>query len=519
VITANSGNDTLVAGAGLATLVGGTGNDTFVINNASDVITEQSNSGTDTVKTTVSYVLPANVENITATGTANVTLTGNGLTNVITANSGNDTLIAGAGNCTLISGAGVCSLVGGTGDNTFVVNNTSDIITAKSTAVKNTIQTSVSYMASANVKYLTGTGSAAITLTGNSLANVITANSGNDTLVAGTGVATLVGGVGDNTFVVNNVGDVIVEQANGGNDTIQSSVTYVMPANVEVLSLTGTGTLTGTANNMNVLMLASTSGSSATDTLKGGAGIDVLEGGSGKDTITDTLGKAAIIGGTLADTITTGAFNDFIAGGKGGDAITVGAGKSVLAVNVGDGADTVTGTAGSANVLSLGGTGLNYNNMSFSKSSSNLVLSLGNGDSVTFVNWYASTNAVHDFATLQVIEQASTSYNPTSTNVLVNKKVEEFDFANLVSQFDTALAANNTLTSWSLMNGLPNAHLSGSDTAALGGDLAYYEGTRGSLAGMNLAAAQTVLSSSQFGTGAQTINAWQNISQSGTTLR
>jgi hypothetical protein len=156
--------------------------------------------------------------------------------------------------------------------------------------------------------------------------------------------------------------------------------------------------------------------------------------------------------------------------------------------------------------------------MTFSKSSANLVLTLNSGDSITFVNWYATT-AVHDFTKLQVIEQASTGYDPTSTNVLVNQKVEEFDFASLVSQFDAARAANTKLTSWNLMNGLLNAHLSGSDTAALGGDLAYYYGMNGNLTGMNLAAAQTAISNAQFGTATQTINAWQNISQSGATLR
>jgi Ca2+-binding RTX toxin-like protein len=421
---------------------------------------------------------------------------------VITANSGNDTLIAGSG---------LATLIGGTGNDTFVVDNIADVVQAQAGGT-NTIQTSVSYTASANVKKLTGTGSGNLTLTGNALANTITANSGNDTLVAGSGVATLVGGVGNDTFVVNNTADVVQAQSGAVLNTILSSVSYTASANVQDLFLTGTANLTATGNSGNDLIIAN----SGNDTLIGGAGTNVLEGGAGADTLKELTGKGALLGGAGNDTITGGTGVDFIDGGSGNDAIHLGAATDVVAFNAGGGNDTLVAGTGVANVLSLGG-GIAYSNLTFSKSGNNLVLRTGGTDSITFQNWYSGT-ANHDFVTLQVLEQASSTYNPSSTNPLYNEKIEEFNFGQLVTAFNQALAATPTLTSWNLMNSLLSAHLSGSNTAALGGDLGYYDGLNGSLTGMNLATAVTTLQNAQFGKTAQTIDAWSGISASNNKL-
>ncbi|HEX7636250.1 MAG TPA: hypothetical protein VF427_13355 [Noviherbaspirillum sp.] len=92
-------------------------------------------------------------------------------------------------------------------------------------------------------------------------------------------------------------------------------------------------------------------------------------------------------------------------------------------------------------------------------------------------------------------------------------------FGKLVAQFNQAQAANPKLSSWSLMNGLLDAHLAGSDSAALGGDLAYYFGTKGSLSGMDLATAISTVQDAQFGKNAQKVDSWNIISQSASTLR
>ena len=86
---------------------GGAGNDTYVVDNAGDVTSRNSSAnGTDTVQSSVTYTLGANVENLTLTGSGNINATGNGDANVITGNIGNNVLVGGGGNDTLVGGAG-----------------------------------------------------------------------------------------------------------------------------------------------------------------------------------------------------------------------------------------------------------------------------------------------------------------------------------------------------------------------------------------------------------------------------
>ena len=109
-------------------MIGGPGNDTYFVENTGDVVYEKLNEGTDTVSSRLTYILPANVENLILTGTAAINGTGNSAANVITGNSaanklnglaGNDILNGANGNDLLNGGAGTNTLTGGLGNDIF----------------------------------------------------------------------------------------------------------------------------------------------------------------------------------------------------------------------------------------------------------------------------------------------------------------------------------------------------------------------------------------------------------------
>ena len=105
-----------------------------------------------------------------------------------------------------------------------------------------------------------------------------------DSLLSSGGPNTLVGLGGDDLYYVNNAGDVVIEAANGGYDTVMASVSYTLPANVEALYMNGSG-LTGTGN----------SGANTLVTL----GANTLVGGDGNDIFVFFAGSAN--GATVAD--------------------------------------------------------------------------------------------------------------------------------------------------------------------------------------------------------------------------
>jgi aryl-phospho-beta-D-glucosidase BglC (GH1 family) len=119
-IDGGAGNDVLNGGTGADTMIGGTGDDRYVMDNPGDVVVENAGGGIDTVRSSVSYMLADNVENLTLLGAGNRSGTGNAEDNVITGNAGNNVLSGLDGNDTLIGGAGRDTLAGGAGNDTFV---------------------------------------------------------------------------------------------------------------------------------------------------------------------------------------------------------------------------------------------------------------------------------------------------------------------------------------------------------------------------------------------------------------
>jgi Ca2+-binding RTX toxin-like protein len=290
-----AGNDKLNGGAGADTLTGGLGDDNYVVDNVGDVIIESLNEGIDTVNSSVTYTLSANVENLTLSGALAIKGTGNDLTNKLTGNAADNQLDGGAGNDKLNGGAGADTLIGGLGDDNYDVDNVSDIITENLNEGTDKVYSYVTYTLSANVENLTLTGALAINGAGNNLANIIAGNeadnqldggAGNDKLNGGAGADTLTGGLGDDNYDVDNVGDVIIENLNEGIDTVNSSVTYTLSGNVENLTLTGALAIKGTGNDLANIIF----GNAADNQLDGGTGNDKLNGGAGADTLTGGLG-------------------------------------------------------------------------------------------------------------------------------------------------------------------------------------------------------------------------------------
>ena len=301
VITGNSGNNWLDGAQGADTMIGGLGNDTYIVDNVGDTIVELVGQGTDTVISSVSFELwrsSQHLENLTLTGSANLSGIGNIQANVIRGNSGNNWLDGAQGADTMI---------GGLGNDTYVVDNVGDTITELAGQGNDTVISSVSFelwRSSQHLENLTLTGSANLFGTGNVQANVIRGNSGNNWLDGAQGADTMIGGLGDDTYIVDNVGDTIVELVGQGTDTVISSVTFELwrsSQHLENLTLTGSANLSGIGNiQANVIR-----GNSGNNWLDGAQGADTMIGGLGNDTyVVDNVGDTIVeLAGQGNDTV------------------------------------------------------------------------------------------------------------------------------------------------------------------------------------------------------------------------
>jgi Ca2+-binding RTX toxin-like protein len=318
--TSGSGADTLIGnsaanilngGAGADSMTGGLGDDIYVVDNAGDVVTENASEGVDTIQSSVIYVLPANVENLTLTGTAANGI-GNTLDNVITGNASNNFLSGGDGNDTLDGAGGADAMNGGLGNDTFIVDNAGDNANENSGEGTDTVQASINYTLTANVENLVLLG-ATLNGTGNDLNNTITGNGAANTLDGGTGADTMIGGLGDDIYFVDNGGDVVTENVGEGTDVVHASINYTLTANVENLTLTGSA-INGMGNALaNVITgnsaANSLSGFDGNDTLYGLDGNDVLDGGAGADVMNGNNGDDTYYVDNAGDVVFEGLIN------------------------------------------------------------------------------------------------------------------------------------------------------------------------------------------------------------------
>ena len=318
-----------------------------------DTIVENPNEGIDTVQTTVNDLdLAANVENLILLGTDDLNGAGNELANVITGNSGsnilhrpdgndminggagefdildggtgNDTLNGGDGDDLLEGGTGNDRMTGGAGNDIYRVDNSKDIvIESANQGTGDAVQSAIDYTLGANLETLVLVGDANLNGTGNGLNNDIIGSRGSNLLVGGAGNDTITGeigpvggddtliggagndglnggvgndvmqgGIGNDLYVVDSIGDKVVELAGQGTDTIVTGVIDIDLAqipNFENVNLTGMANLHvfGSALNnringndvSNVL-----TGEAGNDILDGKGGDDLMRGGTGNDT-------------------------------------------------------------------------------------------------------------------------------------------------------------------------------------------------------------------------------------------
>ena len=350
VFEGRSGNDTFNGGAGndilnpgysqgsTDTVDGGDGNDLLQV----DYTSKTDGAGIHLGHQNTNHIWNRNGAQIlvNVSNVENYNITGTQYDDVFEGRSGNDTFNGGAGSDTAdyskigqsitLSPTVIITKGGGLGNDQLIQVET---IIADASAVNNTIDMSTAGNAASisvnlqtqqlTVNGVPGVGTFTVTnfdnvqgtsqndtIIGDTQNNRLSGNAGNDTLIGGAGNDTLdggagkdilIGGLGDDTYIVDSTTDTIIENANEGTDTIQSSVTYSLASlgSINYLTLTGTGAINGTGNaNSNVII-----GNNANNTLNGGAGNDTLDGGLGRDTLIGGLGDDTYIVDSTTDTI------------------------------------------------------------------------------------------------------------------------------------------------------------------------------------------------------------------------
>lgn len=397
-VDAGAGNDRILVtmwqtDAGMDRLAGGDGDDTYLLEfswgNAPLVIVETADGGRDTVVSYADHVLSDHVENLVLEGFDGMRAlngTGNAGDNILTGNEAANVLRGGAGNDTFIAGAG-------------------DTVVELAGEGQDTVKAGTDWVLGANVEDLVLEG-AALTGTGNADDNRIIGTAGANRLDGGAGADHLEGGQGDDTYWIDESGDVIVEVAEGGYDLVYSSVSIPLLADhVEDVVLTGRGRINVTGNALDNRL----TGNRGANVMAGGDGDDYYEVGA-RDTVVELAGGgvdtvAASVSWTLGqfeeqllltgDRRISGAGNaqaNTLRGNVATNTLSGGAGDDTYCFGRGGGADHVVdndATAGNADILRFD-PGIALEQLWFQRSGSDLEVSvIGTEDSVTVGDWFA----------------------------------------------------------------------------------------------------------------------------------
>ncbi|MEM9816872.1 MAG: calcium-binding protein [Cyanobacteria bacterium P01_D01_bin.6] len=155
---------------------------------------------------------------------------------------------------------------------------------------------------------------------GGSGADLLRGHGGNDRLIGGAGRDHLEGGEGDDIYIIADSSDrldKIIERADEGNDTIETSVSHGLRSGVndqvENLTLKGTVGIDGTGNYLN-------------NVIRGNRGSNRLIGGSGNDTLLGEGGNDVLVGPNPYRLGTPITEIDVLTGGGGNDEFVLGLG-------------------------------------------------------------------------------------------------------------------------------------------------------------------------------------------------
>ncbi|MGB3210386.1 MAG: peroxidase family protein [Desulforhopalus sp.] len=153
-------------------------------------------------------------------------------------------------------------------------------------------------------------------LNGGPGSDIIRGGPGDDIINGGSEADIMTGGSGNDTFIVDNVGDVVI--GNSGIDTIRTTLSsYQLTLGVENLDFVGTGDFIGTGNRLDNEI----SGRAGNDTLFGSGGNDNLLGRSGDDILDGGSGTDVMTGGSGNDTFIVDNVGDVVVGNSGIDTV------------------------------------------------------------------------------------------------------------------------------------------------------------------------------------------------------
>ncbi|GAO40735.1 hypothetical protein SCH01S_51_00670 [Sphingomonas changbaiensis NBRC 104936] len=352
------GDDRLDGGAGADLLIGGTGDDSYFAD-ADDTIIERAGEGNDTIYVRSSYALAAglSIESVRTTGSSTTyaaDLTGNEIAN---------TLVGNAVANRLDGRAGADVMWGYGGDDIYFVDNAGDKVSELAGGGKDTVYTTTSYSLAAGsaVEELRTLGSAttyAADLTGNELANTIVGNAASNRLDGRAGADVMWGYAGDDFYYVDNVGDVVMERAGEGFDTIYAKADFALTRGSSIELLCTFGSSTGYAVNLSGNELANTIyGNAAGNTINGGGDADVMAGFGGNDSYyVDNAGDVVIeAAGGGTDTVYTATSYTLADNSAVEELRTFGSSTSYAADLTGNGlGNTIVGNA-AANTIHGGG--------------------------------------------------------------------------------------------------------------------------------------------------------------------